>query len=72
MAKNSGTVGHLKPCKIKIEEHGSQGREGNGENYAKSRSRLKVSNVKELTFSIGSLFHEMGSLTEWAAFLRFK
>ncbi len=43
--------------------------EGNGENHAKSRSRLKKSSVGELTFSIGSLFLEMGSLTAKAAFL---
>ncbi len=43
--------------------------EGNRENHAKSRSRLKVSSVGELTIFIGSLFHEMGILTEKATFL---
>ncbi len=44
----------------------------NREIHAKSRSRLKVLSVGELTISIGSLFYEMGSLTEKAAFLRSK
>ncbi len=42
---------------------------GNREVHAKSRSRLRVSSVGELTISIGSIFHEMGSFTEKAAFL---
>ncbi len=41
-----------------------------GKETGKTRSRLKVSSVGELTISIRSLFHEMGSLTENAAFLR--
>ncbi len=45
-------------------------REGYKENHAESRSRLKVLSVGALTISIGSLFQEMGSLTENAAFLR--
>ncbi len=45
-------------------------REGDRVNHAESRRRLKVSSVGELTISIGSLFHEMESLTENAAFLR--
>ncbi len=47
-------------------------KEGNRENHAESRSHLKVSSVGELTISIGSFFHEMGSLTEKAAFLQSK
>ncbi len=47
-------------------------KEGNKENHVKSRSRLKVSSVGESTSSIGSLFHEMGSLAEKGAFLRSK
>ncbi len=58
--------------KLKLREHGSQGREGNRENYAISESRLKVSSVGELTISIGNLFREMGSLTEKADLLRSK
>ncbi len=47
-------------------------KEGNREIHAKSRTRLKVSSVGGLTVSIDSLFHEMASLTEKAAFLRSK
>ncbi len=41
----------------KFKEHGSQGRKGNRENRARTRSRLKVSSVRELTISIGGLFN---------------
>ncbi len=54
--------------KYKLKEHGSQWREENREDHAKSSSRLKLSSVWALTSSIGSLFYEMGSLTEKAAF----
>ncbi len=47
-------------------------KEGNREIHAKSRSPFKVSSVGESTISIRSLFHEMGSLTGKAAFLRSK
>ncbi len=70
LVKHNGTVGRLKPCKMKLKEHGSQGRGGNRENHAEPRSSLKVSSVGELTISIGSLFHEMGILTENDVFLR--
>ncbi len=47
-------------------------KKGNRELHAKFRSHLKVASVGELTISIGSLFHEMGSLTEEAASHRSK
>ncbi len=73
MVKYNGTVGRLKPCKMLIEGAWESGKgTGNRESDAESRSRLKVSSVGELTRSIGSLFDEMGRLTEKAAFLRRK
>ncbi len=45
------TVRRFNLCKMKkLRQHGSKGREGNRENYAKSRSRLKGSSVGELIF----------------------
>ncbi len=39
-----------------MKKHSSQGKEGNRENYAKSRSRLNVSSVGAMTFLIGGLY----------------
>ncbi len=41
-----------------------------GREHKKSGSSLKVSRVGTLAISIGSSFHELGNLTEKAAFLR--
>ncbi len=45
---------------------------GTGRTMLSPGKRLKVSSVGDLTISIGSLFHEMGSLTAKAAFRRSK
>ncbi len=54
--------------KCNLKENGSQGREGNRKDHAKSSSRLNVSSVGALTIAIGSFFNEMGSLTEKTLF----
>ncbi len=64
LIKYNGTVKRLKPCNRQLKEHGSQGREGSWKDYSAAISRLEVSNVQALNISIGSLFYEMGSLTE--------
>ncbi len=68
-SNTTALLGASNHVNYKLREHESQGRERNREIHAKSRGRLKVSSVGELTISIRSLFHEMGSLTERGAFL---
>ncbi len=58
--------------KSKLKERGSHGREGNRKDHTKFRGDMKVPNVEALINSIGSLFHETGSLAEKAAFLQSK
>ncbi len=70
--KYGGTVKRLNHVTCDLKEYGSQDKEENRKDNAESNSRLKVSSVGEWTIFIGSLFHEMGSLTEKAAFLRSK
>ncbi len=70
MVKYNGNFGASNHVEHKLKEYGSQGREGNREDHAKSSGRLKASSVGALTIPIESLFHKMGSLTEKANFLR--